>query len=202
MWVQSLGQEDPLEKEMANYSSILAWKISRTEEPGGLQFMRLQRVGHDGAHINTSSHMHMTVRVIDEKFQFSSQVALVVKNPHANAGGIRDTGSIPGLGRSPGEGHGNPVQYSCLENPMDRGARRAIVHRASKSWTRQKQLSKHSQTNIKQITNTVQNRELYLILLRAYIEKQSTNKWIKSIYITDSPCCTPETNPTCKFTIL
>ena len=68
MWVQSLGQEDPLEKEMANYSSILAWKISRTEEPGGLQFMRLQRVGHDGAHINTSSHMHMTVRVIDEKF--------------------------------------------------------------------------------------------------------------------------------------
>ena len=65
----------------------------------------------------------------------------MVKNPHANAGGIRDTGSIPGLGRSPGEGHGNPVQYSCLENPMDRGARRAIVHRASKSWTRQKQLS-------------------------------------------------------------
>ena len=45
--VRSLGQEDPLEKEMATYSSILAWKISWTEEPGGLQSMRLQRVGHD-----------------------------------------------------------------------------------------------------------------------------------------------------------
>jgi len=52
----------------------------------------------------------------------ASQVALVVKNPPANAGDIRDTGSIPGLGRSPGGGHGNPLQYSCLENLMDRGA--------------------------------------------------------------------------------
>ena len=50
------------------------------------------------------------------------QVALVVKNLPANAGDLRDEGSIPGLGRSPGEGHGNPIQYSCLENPMDRGA--------------------------------------------------------------------------------
>ena len=47
----------------------------------------------------------------------------------------RDLGSIPGLGRSPGEGHGNPLQYSCLENPMDRGAWRATVHRVSKSRT-------------------------------------------------------------------
>ena len=46
-WVRSLGQEDPLEKEMATHSSILAWKISWTEEPGGLQSMGLQRVGHD-----------------------------------------------------------------------------------------------------------------------------------------------------------
>ena len=50
----------------------------------------------------------------------ASQVALVVKNPPANSGDIRDVGSIPGLGRSPGEGNGNPLQYSCLENPMDR----------------------------------------------------------------------------------
>ena len=49
------------------------------------------------------------------------QVALVVKNPPANAGDVRDMGSIPRLGRSPGGGHGNPLQYSCLENPMDRG---------------------------------------------------------------------------------
>ena len=50
------------------------------------------------------------------------QVALVVKNQPANAGDVRDSGLIPGLGRAPGGGHGNPLQYSCLENPMDRGA--------------------------------------------------------------------------------
>ena len=57
----------------------------------------------------------------------ASQVALVVKNLPANAGDVRDESSIPGLGRSPGEGNGNPLQYSCVENPMDRGAWRAIV---------------------------------------------------------------------------
>ena len=70
----------------------------------------------------------------------ASQVALVVKNPPANAGGRRDAGSIPGSGRSPGEGHGNPLWYPCLENPMDRGAWRATVHRVTKSQT---QLSVH-----------------------------------------------------------
>ena len=64
-----------------------------------------------------------------------SQVALVVKNLSANTGDLRDTGSIPGLGRSPGEGNGNPLQYSCLENPMDRGAWWATVHGVTKSWT-------------------------------------------------------------------
>ena len=62
-----------------------------------------------------------------------SQVALVVKNPPANAGDIGDTGSIPGSGRSPGGGHGNPLQCSCLENPMDRGAWWATVHGVTKS---------------------------------------------------------------------
>ena len=52
----------------------------------------------------------------------ASQVALVVKNPLASAGDIRDVGLIPGPGRSLGGGHGNPLQYSCPENPMDRGA--------------------------------------------------------------------------------
>ena len=51
----------------------------------------------------------------------ASQVACVVKNPPANAGNIRDMGSTPGSGRSSGGGHGNPLQYSCLENPTDRG---------------------------------------------------------------------------------
>ena len=55
-------------------------------------------------------------------------MALVVKNLPANAGDIRNTASIPGSGRSPAEGHGNPLQYSCLENPMDRGAWWATVH--------------------------------------------------------------------------
>ena len=53
---------------------------------------------------------------------WASQVALVVKNLPFNTGHVRDSGSIPGLGRSPGGGHGNPLQCSCLENPMDRGA--------------------------------------------------------------------------------
>ena len=52
----------------------------------------------------------------------------MVKNPLANAGDARDTGSIPGSGRSPGEGNGTPLQYSCLESPMDRGAWQATVH--------------------------------------------------------------------------
>ena len=66
-----------------------------------------------------------------EPIFWASQVALVVKNLLADAG---DTGSIPGSGRSPGEGHGNPLQYSCLENPMDRGAWWTTFHRVAKSW--------------------------------------------------------------------
>ena len=64
-----------------------------------------------------------------------SQVVLAVKNPPANAGDSRDVGSIPESGRSLGEGNGNPPQYSYLENPMDRGACQAVVHRVTKSWT-------------------------------------------------------------------
>jgi len=65
----------------------------------------------------------------------ASQVAPVVKNLPSNAGDVRDMGSIPGLGRSPGGGNGNPLQYSCLENPMDRGAWQATVHGIAKSQT-------------------------------------------------------------------
>ena len=71
---------------------------------------------------------------------------LVVKNPLANAGDVRDRCSTPGLGRSPGEGNGNLPQYSYLENLMDRGAWRAIVHRVSKNQTRVRRLSKHACT--------------------------------------------------------
>ena len=63
-------------------------------------------------------------------------MALVVKNEPANAGDAKDTGLIPGLGRSPGGGNGNPLQYSCLENSMGRGAWMATVHGATKSRMR------------------------------------------------------------------
>ena len=75
----------------------------------------------------------------------------MVKNLTDNTGDIRDMGSIPGLGRS-GEGHGTPLQYSCLENPMDRGTWRATVHGVAKSWTQLKRLSMHALICIIEIT--------------------------------------------------
>ena len=65
----------------------------------------------------------------------ASQVILVIKNPLANAGDIRDMGLIPGLGKSPGIGNGNSLQHFCTENPMDRGAWQATVHGIAKSQT-------------------------------------------------------------------
>ena len=70
-------------------------------------------------------------------------MVLVVKKTSANAGNIRYMGLIPGLGRSPGGGHGNPLQYSCLENPMDRGVWWATVYRVTKSQIWLKWLSTH-----------------------------------------------------------
>ena len=89
---------------MATYSSILAWEIPWTEEPGGLQSMGLPWWLSD-------------------------------KESACSAGAAVDRGSIPGSGRSPGEGNGNLLQYCCLENPMDRGGWRAIVQGVTKSWT-------------------------------------------------------------------
>ena len=79
--------------------------------------------------------------------KWASQVQLVVKNLPANAGDVRDVGSIPGLGRCPGGVHDNPLQYSCLENPVDRGAWRATVHRVTKSQTWLKWLSRQAHTH-------------------------------------------------------
>ena len=105
--VRSLGWEDPLEKEMATHSSILAWKIPCSEEPGKLGSMESQRVRHDWAtSLSPSLYSHFG----------TSQMVLVVKNLPSNAGDVRDMGLISGSGRSPRGGHGNPVQYSCLEN--------------------------------------------------------------------------------------
>ena len=69
----------------------------------------------------------------------------MVKNPPANAGDVRDAGSIPGTGRSPGKGNGNPLKYSCLENPMNGGIWRAMVQRVAKNQT---QIAQHSHTHL------------------------------------------------------
>ena len=73
----------------------------------------------------------------------ASQVALEVKNLPANAAAVKRGGLIPGLGRSPEGGHGNSLQYSCLENPMDRGAWGATVHRITKSRVQLKRQHTH-----------------------------------------------------------
>ena len=88
----------------------------------------------------------------------------MVKNPPASSGDVRDVGLILGLGRFPGVGNGNPLQYSCLENPTDRGDWWATVHGVTKSWT---QLSMHASTTAYKIDKkqgfTVQLRDLYSI---------------------------------------
>ena len=73
---------------------------------------------------------------------------LVVKNLPANAGATGDSGSIPGLGRSPGGGNGIPLQHSCLGNPMERGAWRATAHEVAKSWTWLQDLDKTESLNM------------------------------------------------------
>ena len=93
--------------------------------------------------LRAESRMCETVKSTPPTGQLSqklriNQAVLVVKNPPASAGDVRGAGLIPGSGRSPGGENGNPLQYSCLENPMDRGAWRATVHGITKSWTRLK----------------------------------------------------------------
>ena len=79
-------------------------------------------------------------------YVWASQVALVVKNPPANAGDARDMGSIPGWGRSPGVGKGKPLKYSCLENPMDRGTWQAIMDGVEKESDATERLNTHTHT--------------------------------------------------------
>ena len=112
--VQSLGREEPLEKEMAPHSSTLAWKIPWMEERGGLQSMGSRRVGHDWG-----LHFHFLLLCI-------------------------------------GEGNGNPLQCSCLENPMDGGAWWATIHGVAKSRT---QLSKLTSLHFVVWQKQIQNCE-------------------------------------------
>ena len=113
--IQFLGWEDPVEKEMAIHSNILAWRIPWTEGPGRLQ----SRGYRSGTRLNHDHHCRTGLLWW-----------LRGKESACNAG---DPSLIPGSGRSPGEGNGYPLQYSCLENPMDRGAWRATVHGVAKS---------------------------------------------------------------------
>ena len=82
-------------------------------------------------------------------FGTGSQVAPVVKNLPANAGDLREVGSIPVSGRSPGGEHDNPLWSSCLENPMERRAWQATVHSVAQSWTQLMRRSMHAQLNKK-----------------------------------------------------
>ena len=79
----------------------------------------------------------------------------MIKNLPADAGDPRDAGSVPGLGKSPGEGNGNPLQYSCLENPRDRGAWWAAIYGVAQSQTRLKRLCSSSRIIIKYSTNAL-----------------------------------------------
>ena len=116
--VRSLDWEDPLEKGMATHAHILAWRIPGTEEPDRLQSMGSQRVRHDWA-ANT--------------FTLLGPDGSDVKESACNAGDLRDTGLIPRLERSPGGVHSKPLQYSYLQNPMDRGGWWATVHTVAES---------------------------------------------------------------------
>ena len=123
IWIRSLGWEDPLEKH---------------KEDSPLQYSCLGNSMDRGAwraavHGATKSQTQWS----DFHFHFFPGDPRL-KNPPANAGDTRDAGSIHGSGRSPGGGHGNALQYSCLENPMDRGAWRAMVHSVAQSQKRLK----------------------------------------------------------------
>ena len=115
-----------LEKEMATYSSVLAWSLESPRD-GGASWAAIYGVSQSQTQLKRlSSNSNSSIRYIG--FPGGS----VVKNPPANAG---DAGLIPGSGRSPGELNGNPLQYSCLGNPIDRGAWQATDHRVAKSQT-------------------------------------------------------------------
>ena len=108
------------EKAMAPHSSTLAWKIPGMGEPGELPSMGSHRVGHDLGDLAAAAA------------QLKKGGGSDGKESACNA---RDLSLIPGWGRSPGGEHCNPLHYSCWENPMDRGARQATIHRVTKSWT-------------------------------------------------------------------
>ena len=138
--VWSLGWEDPLEKEVATHSNILAWRIPWTEEPVGLE-----AIGSISKHDCKKNYLnHLTICSIHYIYIYTGfPSGSVVKNPPTNAGNKGDEGSISSLGRSPGRGNGNSLQYPCQDSSMDRRACWARVHRITKSQTWLKGLGTH-----------------------------------------------------------
>ena len=96
--------------------------------------------GHSSVQVEKGGSVN-SLLTIDNNTELYIWVALVVKNLPANAGDVREAGSVPGWGRSPGGGNGNPLMYSCLENPIDRGAWLATVQSVINSQTQLKRLS-------------------------------------------------------------
>ena len=154
-----------LEKEMATHSSILAWRIPWTEEPGGLQSRGLQRVGHDWSNLaRTHTHTHTCITyLLDHGKESACNVErrrrwhpTPVLLPGKSHGRRSLVGCSPWDRKESdmtewlhfhfslsciGEGNGNPLQCSCLENPKDRGAWWAAVCGVAQSWTQLKRLS-------------------------------------------------------------
>ena len=141
--VPSLDGEDSLEEGMATNSSILAWRIPWTEK----LVLHVMAIGSQSQTQLKRFNMHSFGHIIIQVGSFCCQLKIYFVSNHSiyelpqwlnsiestrNAG---DLGSIPGSGRSPGGGNSNPLQYTCLKNPMDRGAWRATVHGVTKRQT-------------------------------------------------------------------
>ena len=124
------------------------WPKKRRREVRGIRLVNLATHTDDYKRLRVSTKSVMSIKRWGSRTSLASRLpGLAVKDLPANVGDIRDSGSIPELGRFPGGGHGSPLQYSCLENPMDRGAWWAMVHRVTKSCTWLKWLGTHAYTN-------------------------------------------------------
>ena len=133
-WVTSLSlftfHFPVLEKEMASHSSVLSWRIPGAGEPGGLPSMGLHRIGQDWSDLAAAAAADIKLR---NSLWLCFPCSSVGKESACSAG---DPDWIPGLGRFPGEGNGNPLQYPCLENLTDRWTWWAAVHGVAKSRAR------------------------------------------------------------------